>query len=205
MNWCQTAKFTLLVLLACIPHMGYAQANTNNPYCTHPPPCWEPIDDPSMWMGGECCRPNDHVVNDCIRKYEEEFSNNNQCMDQWRVYWNERFGFTPPGGVGTGGGSLWYRQPEVVMERVFYSVYICITESEVCENGEIQTKTDDGVFARQEIYRRQMEVVYGEWEPYVKITIHWFFGQYTIERPPRRPPRNPLPCNWKEVVPCVCP
>ncbi|HPR68290.1 MAG TPA: hypothetical protein PLJ99_03270 [Kiritimatiellia bacterium] len=56
MSWCHTVMSAIIVLVVSIPHIGYAQANTNNPYCTHPPPCWEPIDDPSMWMGGECCR-----------------------------------------------------------------------------------------------------------------------------------------------------
>ena len=167
------------------------------------PECWEP-NDPTLAGSEPCKKMSDHVIDDCVSKEEQLFSSGNQCFSQWRVYWNERFGFTPPGGVGTGSGSMWYRQPEVVMERTRYSVYICVTESEVCEDGEKKTKHDDGVFSKQETDSKEMEVAYGEWEPYVQITIHWFFGQIVIERPPRRDPQNPNPCNWKTPVPCIC-
>jgi len=40
-----------------VPMTGWTQSNTNNPYCPHPPPCWEPNDDPSTWYGNDCCRP----------------------------------------------------------------------------------------------------------------------------------------------------
>lgn len=41
----------------CVPMTGWTQSNPNNPYCPHPPPCWEPNDDPSTWYGNNCCRP----------------------------------------------------------------------------------------------------------------------------------------------------
>lgn len=150
-------------------------------------------------------RPDGTVINDCVSKEEKLLSSGNQCFSQWRVYWKEKFGFTPPGGTSTGSGSLWKRQPEVVMEKSFFSTYICITESEVCEGGTSKKVYDDGVFSRQEVYRRKMDVSWGNWQPFVRITIHWYFGQYTVEKPPRRDPPNPMPCMWKTPVPCRCP
>lgn len=47
----------ILISIVSVSTMARAQSNTNNPYCPHPLPCWEPYDDPSMWHGNNCCYP----------------------------------------------------------------------------------------------------------------------------------------------------
>lgn len=55
MNWRLTLNTVILLLVMCMPHSARAQANTNNPYCTHDPACWIPVDDATF--GAECCVP----------------------------------------------------------------------------------------------------------------------------------------------------
>lgn len=72
----------------------------------------------------------------------------------------------------------------------------------------MKEETDEatyGEFARQPIDRKEMEIKKYEWEPFVKIQIHWFFGQKFFESLPRRDPINGMPCLWKPEIPCVCP
>lgn len=57
MNWHIKHSCMILISMMYIPLASHAQSNPNNPYCPHPPPCWEPNDDPSTWYGNNCCRP----------------------------------------------------------------------------------------------------------------------------------------------------
>ena len=153
----------------------------NNPYSSEP----------------ECNpKPDGTVVNDCIRIYEEFFAGD-QCFSQWIVSWNEHYGIGAPDGTDFYKIYLptWWRQPLVNRERAWVKKYICIKEYSVCKGGEVTTTTDDGVLSTVLAYRYKMETQEGEWNPFVNVTINYWFGEWTWENPPRRDPENPWPCN----------
>ena len=163
-----------------------------------------PVDDPTFW--GDCCIPYDHVVNDCVRKYLEEWYDD-QCFTQWVVFWEETGPqFKAPDGTTTWNLNIpvWWRKPTVVHERAWIKKWICIREYTVCEGGMLLTKTDGDFISKVEVYRCAMETTEGEWTLFSKFSFNTPWGPIEHVYPPPPSVPNPKPCDLIDKK-CECP
>lgn len=197
----------IITFVMCAPMTGWAQSNPNNPYCPHPPPCWEPNDDPSTWYGNNCCIPYDHVLSPCMYLRQEVYQAGRICYSQWKPDWEEKrkmiinerdFRGTPVVKL-----EAWRRRSviDITIDKV-QNVY-CIQEDWACVGGNENTIDNwPGYIHRTEAWTQVRAVIRRPWKSFFRVWYNLNDGEKDI---PRRPDGeiNPKPCEYIDI-PCVC-
>lgn len=206
MNWNINLNHAILLFMMGIMYSTFAGVNPDNPYCTHEAPCWEPVDDATF--GGNCCIPNDHVVNACITRYEAQVGGG-WCISDVNVgEWAE---------TSLGGGMsldciiswTWFNRTRVITcTQDGYENITCITESLECEDGSEKTVNDwPGSYVRKEVVSQfSFELLQSQdFKRGYRLGCLRPPSTFEVPDPPAVPPNN-SPCDYSEGTPCdPCP